>query len=207
MKSFGDVIKKERVAQNLTLDELEKATKIKRQFLIALEKENWEVLPEFPVVQGFVRLIGHALDVDENKLVAFLRRDYPPRPLPLNPKPDVGDKFKWTPKITFSIGIIVLVLLVAGYLFYQYSRFVSPPMLAIDFPPDNYVAKSVRLQVSGSTTPDSTVLVNNQPFLVDENGKFSGEIELSKETREIEIKATSRSGKDTKVVKKISTDF
>lgn len=204
MKSFGQVIKEERIKKNLSLDELEKSTKIKRQFLIGIERESWDSLPDYPVLQGFIRSIGHALDFDENKLVAILRRDYPPKPLYVNPKPDVGDKFKWTPKLSFALGVLVLVLLVVGYLAYQYSKFVSPPSLAVDFPPDGYVALETKLEVSGTTSPDATILVNNQPFVVDENGKFEGVIEITDKTNEIEIKATARSGKDTKIVRKIS---
>lgn len=207
MKSFGQIVSEERINKKLTLDTLSQITKIKREFLVAIEREKWDTLPDYPVLQGFVKSIGHALDVDENKLVAFLRRDYPPKALPVSPKPDVGDKFKWTPRMTFVVGVLALILVVSGYLFYQYNRFVSPPNLTVDSPSENSVVKEAKLKVSGSTSSDATVIVNNQPFLVDEKGKFEGEIEISNSTHEVEVKSTSRADKETKIIRKISPEL
>lgn len=203
MKSVGQIIKDTRLRKNLTIDDLERITKIKRSFLVSLEKQNWAALPNYSVLQGFVRLVGHALDEDENRLVAFLRRDYPPQNLPVNPKPDIADKFRWTPKMTFFLGLIFLVLVIVGYLAYQYFLFITPPKLVIDIPPEGFKAENTIIQISGRTSQDATVKVNNQPFIVDKEGKFSGEIVVTPETREIEIKATSRPGKETTVKRNI----
>lgn len=204
MKSVGEIIKETRQEKGFTIDDLARETKIKRHFLLAIEKGLWSKLPEYPVLQGFIRLIGHALDFDEYKLVAVLRRDYPPKQLRVNPRPDVGDKFRWSPRLTFFIGVLIIILIVAGYLVFQYYRFVSPPTLTLDFPPDGFVATEITLRVSGNTSQDATVVVNNQPIVVDENGAFSGEIKITAETSEIEVKSTSRAGKETTIRRSIN---
>lgn len=203
LKTFGQVIRESRLEKHFTLDDLETATKIRRNFLVAIEKENWGVLPEYPVLQGFVRSIGHALDTDENKLVAFLRRDYPPKQLPVNPKPDIEKKVRWSPRLTFVLGVLAIMLVVVGYLVYQYSVFVSPPNLVVDNPPDNFVTPELKVTVSGKTSSDATVTVNSQPFVVESDGKFAGEIEITPETNSLEIKATSRAGRASTLTRKI----
>lgn len=207
MKTFGQVIKEVRKNHGLTLTDLERETKIKRNFLEALEKQKWDKLPNYPVVAGFVRSIGHVLDVDDNKLIAFLRRDYPPKALPINPKPDIKEKFTWGPKLTFALGVLAVVLIVSGYLTYQYVEFVNPPKLTIDNPRESIVIEKAMVYVSGSTAADATVKVNNQPLVVDEEGKFEGTIDITPETGEIVVTARSRAGKETTVRRKISTSF
>ena len=204
MKSFGEVIRQARLERKITLSSLEKITKIKKEYLHAIEKQRWDKLPDYPVLQGFVRLIGHSLDVDEKKLVAFLRRDYPPKQLRVSPKPDISDKVSWMPRVTIFLGGLVVMAVVIAYLVYQYYSFVSPPTLTVDFPPDGFVVKGkISLEVRGETTQDATVSVNNQPFIVNQDGSFSGTIGVGPETKELDIVAKSRAGKETEIKRSI----
>ncbi len=61
--------------------------------------------------------------------------------------------------------------------------------------------------VTGKTDSDATVLVNNQPSLVSDEGEFATEIELSRETTEIQVQAKSRSGKVTELKRKIKVEL
>ena len=203
MKSFGEVIKETRLEHKFTLEDLEQTTKIKKEFLRAIESQRWDKLPDYPVLQGFVRLIGHSLDTDEKKLVAFLRRDYPPKQLRVSPRPDISNKVNWKPKLVVFLGAAASAIVVVGYLVYQYYSFVSPPALSIDFPPDGYEVHEKSLSIKGKTSQDATVSVNNQPFIVDPDGAFSGTIGVAPETKELDIVAKSRAGKETTVKRNI----
>lgn len=207
MRTVGKIIKDLRVSKGYSLEELENRTKIKKIFLSAIEKENWNALPEFPVLAGFVRSIAHTLDTDANQLVAFLRRDSPPRTVNINPKPDIGNKFRIRTRLMFILVTAPVVLAVVGYLAYQYFLFISPPTLSLELPPEGFVATEGVVDVKGMTSQDATIKVNNQPVVVDPDGNFSVEIEISETTREIEIKATSRYGKETVVRRTIETKF
>ncbi|MBU0572576.1 helix-turn-helix domain-containing protein [Patescibacteria group bacterium] len=207
MKTIGIFIKEARIKKRFSQDKIAKETKIKEEFVVSIEKENWETLPEYPVVIGFVKKISKYLKLDERQAVAFLRRDYPPRVLPVNPKPDVAKKFVWSPKLTFVIGIAVIAIAVLGYLGFQYSSFVSPPKLVVDEPQEEQVIKQKNLIVSGKTDQDATIKINNQPILVEEDGSFKAEIEIFEGTEEIVVKAVSRSGKETTIRRKIYPDL
>ncbi len=206
MKTIGLIIKEARARRKFSLSKLEKEIKIKKNFLQAIEKEEWGKLPDFAVVAGFVKNISKALNLDEEKSVAVLRRDYPPKVLAVNPKPDISDKFIWSPKLTFLVGIIVVVMLVLGYLAFQYFRFISPPSLAVTEPKENQVVSEKLLVVSGKTDTDATVKVNNQPAIVDADGKFTTTIEINEKTMEIEVKSLSRSRKESVVRVKIKPE-
>lgn len=203
MRSLGKTIKDTRRNLELTRRDLERHTKIRPEFLKAIEDGAWDKLPEFPVVQGFVRSIAHVLDMDESLALALLRRDYPKTNTPIAPKPDVKNKFIWSPKWTLITAALLVTLIIVGYLGFQYKQFVSPPELVILRPKEEEVITKSIYIVEGITTADATVSVNNQPTLVSDTGAFKTEIEISRETREIVIKAASRSGKETEVRRKV----
>ena len=203
MKTVGKTIKEARVKKKLSKEKLEKETKIKKEFIDLIEKEIWEKLPEYPVVVGFVKKISSVLALNEKHVVALLRRDYPPKILRVNPKPDVSSKFTWSPRLTFLAGIILVMVIILGYLGIQYVHFVSPPQLEITVPTDSQVVREENLRVVGKTNPGASVLVNNQPVIVSDNGEFSAEIEIFEGTEEVTVIARSRSGKETVIRRKI----
>ena len=63
MKTIGRALKEARTQKRLSLSKLESQTKIKKNFIQAIENEDWESLPEFPVVVGFVKSIAGALKI------------------------------------------------------------------------------------------------------------------------------------------------
>lgn len=203
MKTIGKVLKEARVKKQFSKSDLSAETKIKAEFIGAIEKENWNKLPDLPTVQGFVKSIAQALEVKEGKAMALLRRDYPPKDLSVNPKPDISNKFHWGPRLTAIAGVAIITLAVLGYLGVEYFRFVSPPRLKIDRPEEGKIVDKFLVQVLGKTDPDATIKVNNQPVLVKENGEFEVEIEITGETREIVVEAVSRSGKETTIRRNI----
>jgi len=199
MKSIGETLKDARVKKKLSFVMLSSKTKIRVEFLQAIENEEWEKLPEFPVVLGFAKSVAGALGLSSQAVGAMLKRDYPPKELPISPKPDVSKTFIWSPRIAFVLGIIGVSLLVIGYLIFQYIGFVSPPKLVVDFPKDNQTVQGSEVFVSGKTETDAIVKANNQPVLVDSDGNFSTSINVVENTKEVVVVANSRSGKETVV--------
>lgn len=207
MKSVGLVIKEARTKKKLSKDALEAKTKIKSEYIEALENELWEKLPEYPVVVGFVKSIAAVLSLDESHALALLRRDYPPKVLPVNPKPDVDRKFTWDPRLTFITAVFVVSLGILTYLSFQYIHFTNPPELAVETPIEGQVITEKKVAVKGKTDPEATVTVNNQPTLVGDDGAFTAEIEIAEATDGILITAKSRSGKETKIMRKIRVEL
>ena len=206
MHTIGQILKNARVSKSFSLNYVEKVTKIKASFIDAIEEEKWDQLPPFPTVLGFVKSISAALNVDSKMAVAVLKRDYPPKKLRVSPKPDVGAKFVWSPKLTFALGVGLVLLLIFGYLGFQYVHFISPPSLTIESPKDGQIISGGNVNVFGTTDIDAKIVVNNQPVLVSEDGKFSVSLDVSPSTKEIDITASSRSGKMIEVRRKIEVE-
>lgn len=204
MNTIGQIIKSARVKKKLSFRKLEEATKIKASFIKSIEEEKWNALPTFTTILGFVKSISTVLGIDEHMAIAVLKRDYPPKKLNINPKPDAFPRFTWSPKLTFAIGTIVVILIVLGYIGFQYAKFISPPDLSVDSPKENQIVDGNSVLVFGSTDADVKITVNNQPVLVDTEGKFSVSLGVTEATKEINIIATSRSGKEREILRKIT---
>jgi len=207
MKTIGEAIKNARSKKRYSLAKVEAETKIKKEFVEAIENEKWEQLPEYPVLVGFVKNLSRFLGLEERSTVALLRRDYPPKKLSINPKPDVSSKFSWSPRLTFFVGIAVVLVAIFGYLAFQYYKFITPPRLSVNEPQQNEVVKVRNFKVFGKTDPDATVRVNNQSALVNDDGSFSVDIAIYEGTNEIVISATSRSGKTTTIRRNIKPEL
>jgi len=82
MRTVGEVLKQEREAKFYSIDEIEKATKIRKELLIALEKDEYHKLPPTTFVQGFIKNYGRFLGLDPNKLLAIYKRDFSDRKNP-----------------------------------------------------------------------------------------------------------------------------
>lgn len=204
MKKIGEILKDARKDKNYSYAKLEEITKIRSSFIEAIEKEKWDTLPPFATVLGFVKSIASALDVDEKMIIAILKRDYIPKKMSINPKPDVNSKPIWGPKLTFIIGIGVVILGILGYLVFQYVRFSSPPRVEILSPTNGQVVVGDSVSVFGTTDSDVKITIDNIPALVDEDGKFSAQISISPTTTKVTIKATARSGKETTIERQIN---
>src|SRR5579859_4866257 len=213
MKTVGNLIKEARFRKNYSREKLSEITHIRVSFITAIENATWENLPEFSIVTGFVKTISHFLNIDANQAISLLRRDYPPKMKDSvamlandrqGPKTkEINKKFVWGPRLTFLAGILAVILIVLAYLGFQYKKFNSPPYLFVSQPTQNQKVTGFLLQVAGKTDPDATVTVNDQPVVLDSNGNFSTQIDLSKNTREVKIVAKSRSGKETVIMRSI----
>ena len=207
MRPIGTYLREARLRKKYSLSHLEGMTRIKREFLDAIERENWEVLPTFSVVSGFAKSIAQALELDEKQVTAFLRRDYPPKDIRINPRPDVADKFFWTPKLTFFAGVLLFLVAILGYLTFQYLNFISPPRIELTAPKEGQVITRQFFTVEGKVSRGSTVKVNNQLATVGDDGSFSSQIEISSTQREVTVSAVSRSGKVTTIHRTIKPEL
>ncbi len=211
MKTVGDLIQEARLSKNYSKEKLGEVTHIRTSFITAIEKADWEVLPEFAVTLGFVKSIAHFLDIPENQATSIFKREYPPKlrdSIELKGTSDdrskeIGRKFMWGPRLTFLTAVLLIVLVVLGYLGFQYRRFNSPPSLTVNEPTQNEIVSAFTLVVKGKTEMDAIVLVNDQPVTTDSNGNFSTQIDVNTNTNMVKVIAKSRSGRVTTITRTI----
>ncbi len=204
MRTVGQTLKEERERKFYTLDEIEKATKIRKELLEALEAGQYAKLPPSTFVQGFIKNYGKFLGLSQDKLLAIYRREFsemkhPPRILDSFREPIENKKFKLTPARALGSVILGLVIIFFVYLWIEYRFLVGGPFLEVSQPVNQLNTASPVIQVTGRTDSETKVSINNQEVGVDTSGKFSQEIKLIDNINNIEITATSKSGQVTKI--------
>lgn len=204
MRTVGQILKEERERKFYTLDEIEEATKIRKELLEALEAGQYSKLPPPTFVQGFIKNYGKFLKLDTNKLLAIFRREFserihPPRILETFSNPVDKTRFKLTPARALGGVILSLIIIFFVYLWFEYRFLVGGPFLEVSQPVNQFNTTSATVQVAGRTDPEVSLSINNQEIGVDLDGKFSQEIKLSDDINTIIITAKSKSGQVTKV--------
>lgn len=204
MRTVGQVLKEERERKFYTIDEVEKATKIRKELLEALEKGQYQKLPPQTFVQGFIKNYGKFLGLNAEKLLGLYRREFsdlknPPRILESFSNPVNKKGLRITPAKFLGVVILSLVIIFFGYLWFEYRFLVGAPFLEVSQPQDQQRITSEFVIVLGKTDPESNVSINNQQIQVDADGKFSQDIKLSENANTIVVIATSKSGKTSKV--------
>ena len=201
MIKVGQKLQEERLKKELTIEQVSEATKIRTEFLEAIEESQYERLPSPAYAHGFVRNYAKFLNLPEEEMLAIFRREF-----------DVNKAFDVLPKglsqsREFSIkrlrpnrsfifaGIAIIILLV--FIIYQYRfAFINPP-LEVFTPKEGAVINSLSVKVSGMTNPDATVFIGNEPVSLENDGSFEKNLTFFPGKTTVNIRVVNRFGKET----------
>lgn len=198
MVRVGQRLQAVRVKKALTLEQIATATKIKQNFLIAIERGEYNKLPSPAYAQGFVRNYADYLGLPKAEITALFKREFDEKKA-YKVLPDGFAKTKEFPitQIRIQQSVIIacaLMLLVVGFLGFQYRFVFFAPSLSLNIQKNN-VIQSENAIVSGQTDSNATVTVNTEPVSVDDNGDFSKELTLFPGKSVITIIAKNKFGK------------
>ncbi|MGE5544187.1 MAG: helix-turn-helix domain-containing protein [Bacillota bacterium] len=71
---MGEKLRNRRQSLGLTLEDIEEETKIRKFYIIALEEDNYHLLPAMVYAFGFVRRYARMLGLDENEILQEFKR-------------------------------------------------------------------------------------------------------------------------------------
>lgn len=200
MKKISQTLKNERLARHLTLEEVEKSTKIKLVYLRAIEAGNFTSLPSKSYALGFVKNYAKFLDIPEEKTVPLFRREYE-----LGQREEFMPRFRKTQdkigkrrifNIRFAVAAAVLLVIVA-FMIFQFSSFFLGPKLEISAPREGEEIIGNVIQLEGHTDPSATVTVNDEEAYVGLDGKFQKTIYEFEGKRKITITSKNRFNNST----------
>ncbi len=111
---LGEELKNARREKQLSLKEVEEATKIRKKYLKAIEEEKFEEIYGDIYVKGFIKNYGEYLNLDGNKLVREYEKMLQDQEKLLE---EIENKNKKIKKFSFSIEIILIIILAGILLF------------------------------------------------------------------------------------------
>lgn len=209
MVRAGQKLKEERLKKGLSLEDVEKGTKIKKNFLAAIERSEYSKLPSSSYAQGFVRNYAEFLGLPVDQTLALFRREFDERKV-YRVLPDSmvrgenvpGRRVRINTKILMGIGILCLLI---SFIAYQFRYAVLNPPLYVESPVEG-VSTAQEVTISGTSDPNATVTVNNEPVSVDIDGAFMKKISLFPGKTTILIKSRSVFGKETTIQRNITVN-
>lgn len=88
MKITGELLKTERIRQNLTVQDIAQALKLSSKIINALESGETEVLPAKTFIRGFVKSYAQYLKLDTTQVMNQFQEEMgSTHPLPKTPPP------------------------------------------------------------------------------------------------------------------------
>jgi cytoskeleton protein RodZ len=110
---IGDELRRERLRQKLTLDDIVQRTRISPRSLHAIEDDEFDRLPGTVFTRNFVRIYALELKMDADAMVARLPRvDIDSAPLP-NPPAGIRRRRR-DPRLTSALASVLWLLTAAG---------------------------------------------------------------------------------------------
>ena len=190
MTSIGETLRRERIRRGLQLEQVAAETKIGLHLLEAMEADQFDRLPGGVFTRSFLRQYAHALGLDEEEVVTWLKEQFeePPEALPAPPPEpsssllqmpsfaDVRDRLRSDSSLGALAWVVVVVLLCAGvYALWQRGpRLTSSTQTAVSPSKQATEAQPAELKPSVPAAPaPEAPKPEFRPAVVSDNGTIT----------------------------------
>ena len=118
MPVVGRILLQARTSRGLSLDDVERDTRIAKRFLEALERDDFNALPAPVYCRAFLRTYSQYLGLDPKEVMRFYP-EHGAEPAPLAPLPQVSKAPPPALSMNWVIagGVVIVFLLAVGLLF------------------------------------------------------------------------------------------
>lgn len=211
-KTLGDFLKEARSTHRINLPDLAKRTRIRLEYLEALEENRFDQLPAATFVKGYVKIYARLFGFDPEPLLGLLRRDFKesakgtlvPREFL---KPVLRSRWQLKPVTAVMLGLLVVFLSIMSYLGWQWWELQRPPQLTIS-QPEVLAEVGPVIEVAGQTDVEARVTINDQPVALRPDGQFQTEISVMNEgLTTVVIEAVNDRGRITRIERRVTVDF
>ncbi len=205
---LNDFLVQRRKFMRIRFGELENKTGIPAKHLKKIEKGEWCDLPSGVYVKGFLKRYAQTVGLDEAELALRYENEW--KQLCAVPQFDVprprSGRFDFLRNISLRYAIIgAMVAIIVGYVSWQFKVILARPDLNLNYPQEeNFTAGESKMELAGLVSAGAVLTLNGEPIYAEESGLFKKEVELLNGLNVFEIKAVSRFGKETKVVRRVT---
>lgn len=200
----GEKLRRTREEKNIPLEKIAKKLNIRCDYLLALENEEYNLLPSGLYGRQFLKEYCRFLRLDIKKILPLTPfTEEKSETNPFSQKILKKSKFLVFPKLIRNIGLILLFLICLLYLFLYFRRLVSPPSLNVDYPDKNLVTKELSLTIKGRSEPETEITINSASIMSDQDGNFSQEIKLRRGLNDLTISAKKKYGQESVIQRQI----
>lgn len=200
----GDKLKNARLKKRFSLEDVSKKLQIRIEYLSALEKEEYEILPSGLYGRQFLKEYCRFLNLNYNQIIVLTPfNEAAEEENPFSQKILRRHKFLIFPKLVRSLIFIALFLVCILYLFIYFRQLISPPNLSIEYPDKNLVTNELIIEVRGKSDPETEVQINNASIMSAKDGSFSQEIKLKQGLNKLTISAKKKYGEESVIQRQV----
>lgn len=202
MQYVGQLLKKTRLSRNLSLEDIERSTKIRKKYLYYIENSLWNKFSSSTYIKGIIIKYSQFLDLNTDTAMAFFRREYE-NSENLNFKKGLtpSSVYPIRKKISIFIAIVIFAIFFI-YFSFQIWTYIKPPELIITEPQNlKVITRKEYFNLEGVIEKDSVLTINNQRIYPNKNLNFSIKIPFIKNKASVKIELTGANGKKNTIVK------
>lgn len=199
-ETIAEQLRLARQDKGVKLEKVAKELKINIKYLDALEKGRFELLPKGIYGKNFLREYAQYLRLDYREMMQIFEAEtiagqkIREKDIFNKQKVNAHDLLSY-PKIVRGVLITIVVLLVAGYLVMRLQKIVSPPVLIVNFPSNNYITKEAGINLQGRIESEAQLIINGEPVISAGNGDFSKIVGLKPGLNTITLVAQKKYGR------------
>ncbi len=199
-------LKEAREAAGFSIDEITEKTKIRPDYIRALEACDFDKLPKGNIYQKqIIKAYTKAIGIDSSSfLFQFITEESEQKEkksiIPTKPH---HSYFHDIPSVIRYASLILICFVTVGYLSLQIHKIVQPPSLTLHSPQNGLVTYENGIEVYGDTGKEVFVSINGKNIPNDGSGKFKEKINLSNGVNTIVVSANRKHGKSTTVTRHV----
>ncbi len=205
--TLAEKLKKVRSERRLSLNEISKNTGIQAKYIEKLEEGDFDSLPADVYVKGLLRNYADYLGINEKVfLKAFekeraIHKNIKEKDNPVQNKnfikPLKISSFSLTPKKIITALVVIVFFAVFFFIYKEVGSFASTPRLVVTSPQHDSQIDGNSVLVEGITEKNAELFINDQPILVNDEGRFHENVMLQPGNNVINILAINQFEKKT----------
>lgn len=193
-----------RLKLGLSLEQAVEKTGVCMKYLEAIESGQYHLLPPDVYVIGFLKQIAQAYSLSIDQLIEQYKKErgiveqaVSPTPKPQSALKKYISSVSITPKFVSVMMGAAFIVGTVGYLAFQVTSISKAPALTIDTPLANSKVVGAVVTVTGQTEPGTTLHINNQSVMVQNDGRFQTTVSLMSGQTELRVEAKNKFDHDT----------
>jgi len=163
--------------------------------------EAWQGIYQIGYIKAYAELVEQKLPSFDTEPSLASSEILSPLVKPVSGKSVILSQF------ASKAAIFVLIFSIVSYVGLQVVVLTSPPRLLVNEPNDGLVTNDTSIKLQGKTDENTDVSINGVSILTEPDGSFSVVVPLKRGVNDIDVTATNRLTKQSKVSRTIITDY
>lgn len=214
VQTVGEILKDARLNRGLNIKQVAESTRIRAEYLEALEKGDYGKFPSEVYIKGFLKNYAKFLDVDVKRALALYRRENKEIKKAHIKKPESPSSrfdFTLTPgKLIVAIVVIVFIGIIY-YIATQIGTILEAPNLEISSPTSVSTDESKEFQtadesidIKGAVSAGATLTINGDEVTTNNLEQFEiKDLRLNLGENEFVLLAESQFGRESRAMLKV----